>query len=220
MTEERPAHSTEGSPVVGTEVCELKVDGMTCASCAASVTRVLRAQPGVLDAQVDFMMGRAQVKIESAKADPRKLAKAVEAAGYQARVNPSGRAVHDLHGAHDAGSGAHVHNPDAPSRVEELDAWTRKEMRSVRLKLIVAAILCIPLIWIAMSSHHLWGAGASQEAMHAASADAQVNPSAAVAPKLAHQHQIYLFFVVMLMQLIIWLLYFLNLYLFLQTFIL
>ena len=81
MTEERPAHSTEGSPVVGTEVCELKVDGMTCASCAASVTRVLRAQPGVLDAQVDFMMGRAQVKIESAKADPRKLAKAVEAAG-------------------------------------------------------------------------------------------------------------------------------------------
>ena len=204
MTEERPAHSTEGSPVVGTEVCELKVDGMTCASCAASVTRVLRAQPGVLDAQVDFMMGRAQVKIESAKADPRKLAKAVEAAGYQARVNPSGRAVrdahaahgtheshgtHDSHGAHHAGSGAHVHNPDAPSRVEELDAWTRKEMRSVRLKLIVAAVLCIPLIWIAMSSHHLWGAGASQEAMHAASADAQVNPSAAVAPKLAHQHQ-------------------------------
>ena len=189
MTEERPAHSTEGLPVVGTEVCELKVDGMTCASCAASVTRVLRAQPGVLDAQVDFMMGRAQVKIESAKADPRKLAKAVEAAGYQARVNPSGRAVHDSHGVHDVGSGAHVHNPDAPSRVEELDAWTRKEMRSVRLKLIVAAILCIPLIWIAMSSHHLWGAGASQEAMHAASADAQVNPSAAVAPKLAHQHQ-------------------------------
>ena len=201
MTEERPAHSTEGSPVVGTEVCELKVDGMTCASCAASVTRVLRAQPGVLDAQVDFMMGRAQVKIESAKADPRKLAKAVEAAGYQARVNPSGRAVrdshaahgrhstHESHRAHHASAGAHVHNPDAPSRVEELDAWTRKEMRSVRLKLIVAAILCIPLIWIAMSSHHLWGAGASQEAMHAASADAQVNPSAAVAPKLAHQHQ-------------------------------
>ncbi|NBX32144.1 MAG: heavy metal translocating P-type ATPase, partial [Planctomycetes bacterium] len=186
VTEERPAHSTEGSPVVATEVCELKVDGMTCASCAASVTRVLRAQAGVLDAQVDFMMGRAQVKIESAQADPRQLVKAVEAAGYQARVNPSGRAVHD---AHHASAGSHVHNPDAPSRVEELDAWTRKEMRSVRLKLIVAAILCIPLIWIAMSSHHLLGAGASQEAMHAASADAQVNASAAVAPKLAHQHQ-------------------------------
>ena len=138
MTEERPADSTEGSAIAGTEVCELKVDGMTCASCAASVTRVLRAQPGVLDAQVDFMMGRAQVKIESAKADPRKLAKAVEAAGYQARVNPSGRAVrdshaahgrhstHESHRAHHASAGAHVHNPDAPSRVEELDAWTRK----------------------------------------------------------------------------------------------
>ncbi len=106
MTEERHAHSAQGSPVVGTEVCELKVDGMTCASCAASVTRVLRAQPGVLDAQVYFMMGRAQVKIDSSKADPRALAKAVEAAGYQARVNASGRTVHGahvapgVHGAH------------------------------------------------------------------------------------------------------------------------
>jgi Cu+-exporting ATPase len=198
MTEERHAHSTEGSPVVGTESCELKVDGMTCASCAASVTRVLRAQSGVLDAQVDFMMGRAQVKIDSSKADPRVLAKAVEAAGYQARVHSSGRTgrdshashgAHESHDAHHGSSGGHVHNPDAPTRVEELDAWTRKEMRSVRLKLIAAAILCIPLIWIAMSSHHLWGAGDSAETMKAASADAQVNASSAVAPHAAHQHR-------------------------------
>jgi Cu+-exporting ATPase len=177
------------------------------------VTRVLRAQPGVLHAQVDFMMGRAQVKIDSSKADPLALAKAVESAGYQARVNTSGRTVrdahvahgvhgaheshaahalhgtHESHDAHPASSGGHVHNPDAPTRVEELDAWTRKEMRSVRLKLIVASILCIPLIWIAMSSHHLWGAAASPETMQAASADAQVNASPAMAPQAAHQHQ-------------------------------
>ena len=42
--------------------CELTVDGMSCASCAASVTRVLRAQPGVREAQVDFMLGRAVVQ--------------------------------------------------------------------------------------------------------------------------------------------------------------
>jgi Cu+-exporting ATPase len=207
MTEERHAHSADVSPVAGTEVCELKVDGMTCASCAASVTRVLRAQPGVLDAQVDFMMGRAQVKIDSAKADPRALAKAVEAAGYQARVNPNARTVrdahashgaheshgthgtHESHAAHHASSGGHIHNPDAPTRVEELDAWTRKEMRSVRLKLIVAAILCIPLIWIAMSSHHLWATATSAETMQAVSADAQVNASPATTPRDVHQHQ-------------------------------
>jgi len=174
------------------------VDGMTCASCAASVTRVLRAQSGVLDAQVDFMMGRAQVKIDSAKADPRALAKAVEAAGYQARVHSSGRTgrdshashgAHESHDAHHASSGGHVHHPDAPTRMEELDAWTRKEMRSVRLKLIVAAILCIPLIWIAMSSHHLWGTATSAETMQAASTDAQVNASSAMAPQAVHQHQ-------------------------------
>ena len=69
-----------------TEVSELKVDGMTCASCAASVTRVLRAQPGVHDAQVDFLMGRAKVEIDPAKADPQALAKAVDAIGYHAQV--------------------------------------------------------------------------------------------------------------------------------------
>ena len=49
-----------------TERRELRVDGMSCASCAASVARVLRAQPGVRDATVDFMLGRALVDADAA----------------------------------------------------------------------------------------------------------------------------------------------------------
>lgn len=122
-----------------TEVAELKVDGMTCASCAASVTRVLRAQPGVRDAQVDFLMGRAKVEIDPAKADPQALAKAVDAIGYRASAAGDMRAG-------DGGAGiGHVHNPGAPTRIEELDEWTRKEMRSIRWKLTLAVLLCVPL---------------------------------------------------------------------------
>ena len=119
-----------------TEVSELKVDGMTCASCAASVTRVLRAQPGVRDAQVDFLMGRAKVEIDPAKADPQALAKAVDAIGYHAQVKTgaahAASAAGDMHAGHGAGAAGHVHNPGAPTRIEELDEWTRKEMRSIR----------------------------------------------------------------------------------------
>jgi Cu+-exporting ATPase len=166
-----------------TEVSELKVDGMTCASCAASVTRVLRAQPGVRDAQVDFLMGRAKVEIDPAKADPQALAKAVDAIGYHAQVKvkpvraaaPQGghgdHAAHaastsgDMHAGH--GGAGHVHNPGAPTRIEELDEWTRKEMRSIRWKLTLAVLLCVPLVWIAMSSHSMMGGGAPSAADHA-----------------------------------------------------
>jgi Cu+-exporting ATPase len=184
MTEHDPSrHSLSAD----TETCELKVDGMTCASCAASVTRVLRAQPGVRDAQVDFMMGRAKIMIDPAKADPNALAKAVEAIGYQSKVTSAqGDRGHDAHGAHGSHAGhgaidvAHVHNRGAPTRLEELDAWTRKEMRSIRLKLIVAVVTCIPLVWVAMSTHSLWAPVV---------ADSQSNGSPAVQQQVGHmQH--------------------------------
>jgi Cu+-exporting ATPase len=171
------AHSRHGehAGTQQTEVSELKVDGMTCASCAASVTRVLRAQPGVRDAQVDFLMGRAKVEIDPAKADPQALAKAVDAIGYHAQVKTgaahAASAAGDMHAGHGAGAAGHVHNPGAPTRIEELDEWTRKEMRSIRWKLTLAVLLCVPLVWIAMSSHSMMGGGAPSATDHAAQPD-------------------------------------------------
>jgi P-type Cu+ transporter len=62
---------------------ELEIRGMTCASCAAHVTRALRAVPGVDDAAVNLATERATVQHGDAL-PTRALIDAVEAAGYQA----------------------------------------------------------------------------------------------------------------------------------------
>jgi P-type Cu+ transporter len=62
---------------------ELEIRGMTCASCAAHVTRALRGVPGVDDAAVNLATERATVLHRDAL-DPHRLIDAVEQAGYEA----------------------------------------------------------------------------------------------------------------------------------------
>jgi copper chaperone len=62
---------------------ELKIDGMTCDGCQASVTRILKAQTDVTAATVELSTGRAVVE---GNADPQQLIHAVEAAGYDAQL--------------------------------------------------------------------------------------------------------------------------------------
>jgi Cu+-exporting ATPase len=63
--------------------CELPVQGMTCASCVRRVERALKATPGVHDAHVNFVTGRANVAYDRTAATPETLARAIEAAGYE-----------------------------------------------------------------------------------------------------------------------------------------
>lgn len=60
----------------------LKVAGMTCGGCVASVTRVLKATPGVSDAVVRLDGGSATVSYDPAQTTLPALKSAVEAAGY------------------------------------------------------------------------------------------------------------------------------------------
>ena len=48
------------------QTTELKVDGMTCGSCVASVTKALKRVPGVQDVEVDLGSGIARVRGEHA----------------------------------------------------------------------------------------------------------------------------------------------------------
>ena len=61
----------------------LKVEGMSCGGCVASVTRVLRALPGVSDATVSLQAGTAQVSFDEARTDQTALRAAIEDAGYE-----------------------------------------------------------------------------------------------------------------------------------------
>ncbi|HEX9451529.1 MAG TPA: heavy metal-associated domain-containing protein [Burkholderiales bacterium] len=63
----------------------LKVDGMTCGGCVRSVTNVLKALPGVTDAQVSLEKSEAKVTFDPAMASPAAMRKAIGEAGYETR---------------------------------------------------------------------------------------------------------------------------------------
>ncbi len=66
------------------ETTTFNIGGMTCMGCVASVTRVLKAAPGVADAQVTLTPAQARVQFDAALTSMEKLKSAVEEAGYDA----------------------------------------------------------------------------------------------------------------------------------------
>ena len=64
------------------ETVTLKVEGMTCGGCVASVTRVLKATPGVDDAVVRLDARSATVTFDPAQTSVSALKSAIEDAGY------------------------------------------------------------------------------------------------------------------------------------------
>ncbi|HEV2219401.1 MAG TPA: heavy-metal-associated domain-containing protein [Casimicrobiaceae bacterium] len=66
------------------ETVKLDVQGMTCQGCVASVTRVLKAVPGVTDAAVTLQPGAATVTFDPARTDVTALGAAIRDAGYDA----------------------------------------------------------------------------------------------------------------------------------------
>ncbi len=64
---------------------DLKVDGMSCASCVGRVERAIRRLPGVVEASVNLATANAHVSYRSEALSPADIAQAVIAAGYEAR---------------------------------------------------------------------------------------------------------------------------------------
>ncbi|HEX6138081.1 MAG TPA: heavy-metal-associated domain-containing protein [Casimicrobiaceae bacterium] len=64
------------------ETVKLNVAGMSCQGCVASVTRVLKAVPGVEDAVVTLQPGAATVTYDAGRTGVPALKAAIEDAGY------------------------------------------------------------------------------------------------------------------------------------------
>ena len=62
----------------------VRVEGMTCGGCVASVTRALRAVEGVEDVAVSLERAEAAVRFDPSKTTPAALRRAVEDAGFDA----------------------------------------------------------------------------------------------------------------------------------------
>ena len=110
---------------------ELKISGMTCASCVGRVERALKAAPGVLDANVNLATERATVRVLEGAADARTLTEAVAKAGYAAEAASAS---------------------DATSEDRE-QASRAAEIRSLGRAVAVAGAATLPLFLIEMALH-------------------------------------------------------------------
>jgi len=79
----------------GTVRIVLPVEGMTCASCSARVSRALSKVEGVSSANVNFATHRAAVSYDPALVDPDVLRAAVERVGYAVPDVPDDAAMHE-----------------------------------------------------------------------------------------------------------------------------
>ncbi|RKT33767.1 Cu+-exporting ATPase [Microbacterium sp. AG1240] len=120
----------------GRRTAVLDIEGMTCASCVARVEKRLRAVDGV-DAAVNLATESARVTFPD-ELDAHALVAAVRGAGYDARVRrdetAAGAASAPAHGAE-----GHVH-----------DTEDRPGATSLRTRLIVSAVLGLPVVVLGM----------------------------------------------------------------------
>jgi P-type Cu+ transporter len=77
---------TTETPPTATAV-RFPVEGMTCASCVNRIERYLRKTEGVAEANVNLATETASVRFDPAVVDLDGLRSAVEAAGYEARID-------------------------------------------------------------------------------------------------------------------------------------
>ncbi|HEV8426555.1 MAG TPA: heavy-metal-associated domain-containing protein [Pyrinomonadaceae bacterium] len=67
-----------------TKTVTIRVEGMKCAKCSASVTKALKATEGVEDAQVSSEKGEAVIKYDDQKLDETKLREVINGTGFKA----------------------------------------------------------------------------------------------------------------------------------------
>ncbi|CAD6262754.1 unnamed protein product [Miscanthus lutarioriparius] len=68
------------------KVSVFAVTGMTCAACAGSVEKAVKRLPGIHDAAVDVLGGRAQVVFYPAFVSEEKIREAIEDVGFEAKL--------------------------------------------------------------------------------------------------------------------------------------
>ncbi len=87
------APAAHAAPPVEAHVI-LKVEGMTCPSCAAAVHLALGRLDGVREAKVSFEGKQARVIYDPAKVTPEQMVRAVDELGYRATVQGESHILH------------------------------------------------------------------------------------------------------------------------------
>ena len=136
------------------------VEGMTCASCVNRIERYLRKVDGVVEANVNLATESASVRFDPERVQLDGLRAAVEAAGYDARIDRAemsgaGQQRLEISLQPRAGGLASQQATDVdtetavmqPEPVREAEAsFQQRHLADTRRRLIVGAILTIPLL--------------------------------------------------------------------------
>lgn len=110
---------------IGKETVEFQLVGMTCAACANRIEKGLSRLPGVIQATVNFTLETAKVEYTMGQVTPTDMIQKVEQLGYQALMKQD--------------------------QLDHSDS-RRNEIQKQQRKLILSAVLTLPLLW-AMVSH-------------------------------------------------------------------
>lgn len=109
---------------------ELAIDGMSCASCVGRIESALKAQPGVIAANVNLATGKATVRALDGVATVPQLIGAIAAAGYNAHL-----ATDDL------------------ARDEREREARAGELAGLRRSVAFAGLLTLPIFILEMGQH-------------------------------------------------------------------
>ncbi|WP_261376436.1 cation-translocating P-type ATPase, partial [Isoptericola variabilis] len=134
-TDHSPGTGAPATPDAPLREVDLAVSGMTCASCVARVERKLTKLPGV-EATVNLPLESAHVVLSRDVPDD-ELVRAVEAAGYEARVTGSRSLTTDV--SEEEWAGAHQVSDTVEYRGADL-------LRRLR----VSAVLTVPVLALSM----------------------------------------------------------------------
>jgi Cu2+-exporting ATPase len=140
LNNRRAAITVDNSNVIGEAVKAIKdlgygvstvkntipVLGMTCASCASSAESIVKYEPGVVNASVNFATGNLTVEYLPNMTDATKLQKAVQSIGYDLLVE------------------------DETTQQETLEAIHEKKYKQLKTKTVWAVILSLPVVIIGM----------------------------------------------------------------------
>ncbi len=97
-----------GSPTTAEHVV-IPVTGMTCAACQGRVQRTLAKTPGVIDANVNLMMGNATIDYDASAISPDALVERIRATGYGAELPRADSTAMGEQAARDEATAAEFH---------------------------------------------------------------------------------------------------------------
>jgi Cu+-exporting ATPase len=109
----------------------MPITGMTCASCAKAIERTLNKLSGINEANVNFATEKARVVYDSSKVRISEIKDAISKAGYKAL------------------------EVEAGEQIDNEKVHREKEIRTLRIKFLVAIIFAVPLLYVSMG--HMLG---------------------------------------------------------------